>query len=62
MNKPASVRVEGNAGTGVAENIMSGSVIVAGDASQSAASHGPRRAAGDQWQRVGALRDLDEGR
>ena len=36
MNKLATVRVAGNAGTGVAENIMSGQVIVAGDTSQSA--------------------------
>ena len=36
MNKRATVRVHGNAGTGVAENLMSGSVIVDGSASQSA--------------------------
>ena len=36
MNKFANVLVEGNAGQGVAENMMSGSVRVAGDASQSA--------------------------
>ncbi len=42
MNKLATVRVAGNAGTGVAENIMSGQVIVAGDTSQSA---GPPAAA-----------------
>ena len=40
MNKLATVRVLGNAGPGVAENIMSGSVIVEGDASQSAAASG----------------------
>ena len=40
MNKLATVRVAGNAGTGVAENIMSGQVIVAGDTSQSAGATG----------------------
>ena len=36
MNKHASIVVRGNAGTGVAENMMSGTVHVLGDASQSA--------------------------
>jgi methylamine---glutamate N-methyltransferase subunit B len=36
MNQHADVHVHGNAGTGVAENMMSGTVIVDGDASQSA--------------------------
>ncbi len=40
MNKRASVRVRGNAGTGLAENIMSGSVVVDGNASQSAGATG----------------------
>jgi glutamate synthase domain-containing protein 3 len=40
MNKLATVRVHGNAGTGVAENIMSGAVIVEGNASQSAGATG----------------------
>jgi methylamine---glutamate N-methyltransferase subunit B len=40
MNKRATVRVRGNAGTGVAENIMSGSVVVDGNASQSAGATG----------------------
>jgi glutamate synthase domain-containing protein 3 len=40
MNKHATVRVHGNAGTGVAENIMSGAVIVDGNASQSAGATG----------------------
>jgi hypothetical protein len=40
MNKRATVRVHGNAGVGVAENIMSGSVIVEGGASQSAGATG----------------------
>jgi methylamine---glutamate N-methyltransferase subunit B len=38
MNKRATIRVHGNAGTGVAENMMSGSVVVDGNASQSAAA------------------------
>jgi glutamate synthase domain-containing protein 3 len=40
MNKLATVRVHGNAGPGLAENIMSGQVIVDGNASQSAAATG----------------------
>jgi len=40
MNKQATVRVHGNAGTGVAENMMSGTVIVEGSASQSAGATG----------------------
>jgi methylamine---glutamate N-methyltransferase subunit B len=36
MNKLATVRVCGNCGVGVAENMMSGSVVVEGSASQSA--------------------------
>jgi glutamate synthase domain-containing protein 3 len=40
MNKRANVIVRGNAGTGVAENMMSGSVLVEGDASQSAGATG----------------------
>ena len=36
MNQLATVRVHGNCGVGVAENMMSGSVIVEGSASQSA--------------------------
>src|SRR6267142_3043612 len=40
MNKLASIRIHGNAGTGVAENMMSGTVHVMGDASQSAGATG----------------------
>jgi methylamine---glutamate N-methyltransferase subunit B len=40
MNKRATVHVHGNVGTGVAENIMSGEVIVDGNASQSAGATG----------------------
>jgi methylamine---glutamate N-methyltransferase subunit B len=40
MNKLATVRVHGNAGTGLAENMMSGRVVVDGNASQSAAASG----------------------
>ena len=62
MNKRATVRVHGNAGVGLAENIMSGTrrrrrlrrPVVRGDR--------PRRAGGRARRRVGALRDLDEGR
>jgi glutamate synthase domain-containing protein 3 len=40
MNKLATVRVHGNAGPGLAENMMSGCVIVDGYASQSAGATG----------------------
>jgi glutamate synthase domain-containing protein 3 len=40
MNKRATVRVHGNAGTGLAENLMSGTVVVEGGASQSAGATG----------------------
>jgi methylamine---glutamate N-methyltransferase subunit B len=40
MNKRATVRVCGNAGPGVAENMMSGRVLVDGNASQSAGATG----------------------
>jgi methylamine---glutamate N-methyltransferase subunit B len=40
MNKRASVRVHGNAGPGLAENMMSGRVEVEGNASQSAGATG----------------------
>ena len=36
MNQHATVRVHGNCGVGVAENMMSGAVVIAGSASQSA--------------------------
>jgi glutamate synthase domain-containing protein 3 len=40
MNKHATVHVRGNAGTGVAENLMSGTVVVDGNASQAAGATG----------------------
>jgi methylamine---glutamate N-methyltransferase subunit B len=40
MNKLATVRVHGNASTGIAENLMSGQVIVDGNVSQSAGATG----------------------
>ena len=40
MNQDAAVRVHGNCGVGLAENIMSGSVVVTGSASQSVAASG----------------------
>jgi methylamine---glutamate N-methyltransferase subunit B len=40
MNKRATVRVLGNASTGIAENLMSGRVVVEGNASQSAGATG----------------------
>ena len=40
MNKRATVRVHGNASTGIAENMMSGRVVVDGNVSQSAGATG----------------------
>jgi methylamine---glutamate N-methyltransferase subunit B len=40
MNKQATIRIKGNAGPGVAENMMSGTVIIDGDASQYAGATG----------------------
>jgi methylamine---glutamate N-methyltransferase subunit B len=40
MNQRATIVISGNAGTGVAENMMSGQVHVKGDASQSAGATG----------------------
>jgi glutamate synthase domain-containing protein 3 len=40
MNKQATIVVSGNAGVGVAENMMSGEVYVRGDASQAAGATG----------------------
>ena len=40
MNKLATVHVHGNAGPGLAENMMSGTVVVDGNASQSAGATG----------------------
>ena len=51
----------GSVGPGVAENMMSGTVIVEGDASQYAGATGHGGATGDQGQCQLALRHLDEG-
>jgi glutamate synthase domain-containing protein 3 len=40
MNKEATIRIKGNAGTGLAENMMSGRVLLSGNASQSAGATG----------------------
>ena len=41
MNKQANINVKGSVGPGVAENMMSGKVVIDGDASQYAATgHG----------------------
>jgi hypothetical protein len=53
MNKLATVRVRGNCGVGVAENMMSGTVIVEGSASAVGGRDRPRRAAGDPRRRLG---------
>lgn len=45
MNQRADVTIDGNAGVGVGENMMSGTVVVKGNASQSAGA----TAHGDCW-------------
>ena len=62
MNKRATVRVHGNVGVGVAENMMSGTVIVEGNASQSAGATGRGGLLVIQRRCGRALRHLDEGR
>ena len=61
MNKRATVRVHGNAGTGVAENMMSGPRRGRRQREPVGRRDRPRRAAGGPRRRVGPLRDLDEG-
>ena len=62
MNKHAHVRVHGNCGVGVAENIMSGTVVVRGIGEPVGGRHRTRRARGHPRRRLGALRDLAQGR
>ncbi len=62
MNKQATVRIRGNCGVGVAENMMSGTVIVEGSASQSAGATARGGLLVDPRRRVGPVRDLAEGR
>ena len=61
MNKLATVRVHGNAGPGLAENMMSGSVVLSGNASQSAGATGRGGLLVDPRRCRRPLRDLDEG-
>ena len=61
MNKLATVRVHGNAGPGLAENLMSGAVLVDGSASQSAGATGRGGLLVGARRRVRSLRHLDEG-
>ena len=61
MNKHANIIINGKAGVGVAENMMSGHVHVKGDASAIRRRHGLRRTAADRRQCLGPLRHLDEG-
>ena len=62
MNKRATVRVRGNAGTGVAENMMSGSRRRRGEREPVGRRDGSRRAARRARRRRCAVRHLDEGR
>ena len=54
MNKQANIVINGSAGVGVAENMMSGRVHVKGDASAVGRRHRLRRLARDRRQRVRA--------
>jgi glutamate synthase domain-containing protein 3 len=60
MNKLATVRVHGNASTGIAENMMSGRVVVDGNVSQSAGATG-RGGLSSSAATPRRVRDLDEG-
>ena len=62
MNKRATVIVNGNAGIGLGENMMSGLIYVKGDASQAAGATAHGRRHRHRGQRLGALRHLDERR
>ena len=62
MNKEAEITVNGHAGAGVAENMMSGGVRVKGNCLAVGGRLRPWRAAGDRGRRLLALRHLDEGR
>ncbi len=62
MNKRATVRIAGNCGVGVAENMMSGSGRGGGEREPVGRRHRARRPAGDPRRRVGAVRHLFEGR
>ena len=62
MNQRATVRVHGNAGVGVAENIMSGHGRGRRQRQPVGRRHRARRAARRARRRLVALRDLDEGR
>ncbi len=62
MNKQATVRVHGNAGVGVAENIMSGTRGRRRQRQPVGRRDRARRPRGDPRRRLGALRHLDEGR
>ena len=62
MNKRATVRIHGNAGVGLAENIMSGLVVVVGQRQPGGGGDRPRWAGGRRGRRLGALRHLAQGR
>ena len=61
MNDGAAITVHGTVGTGVAENMMSGTVRVTGDASQSAGATGHGGLLVIEGSASHALRHLDEG-
>ena len=61
MNKQAASHVHGNVGWSVAENIMSGSVRVKGNASECTAASGHGGLVVIEGERLVALRHLDEG-
>ena len=61
MNKAATVVINGNAGPGVAENMMSGQRARDGRRLAGGGRDGLRRAAAGRRQRGGALRHLHEG-
>ena len=61
MNELATVIVNGNAGVGVAENMMSGHRSCQGRCEPGRRRHRSRRSSGDRRQCIGSLRHIHEG-
>ena len=59
MNKQATINVKGSVGPGVAENMMSGRVVIEGDASQ-CWSYWPRRSTSYKGKCLFSLWDFNE--
>ena len=62
MNQQATVNIDGSAGPGTGENIMSGKIVIEGDASQYSGCHRSRRFDRGQRQCLFAMRHFNERR